>query len=155
MSLTLEVINVTKQPCHQMSPKTLDWLTQVLYWVYSLCLYNNLRIANNCFTIFIFRRLQFNALSHYSQSFNSPYKKTLLGIFWGFILHHWSQEKLSLCWLLLRSSFLNCKFLLLDIYREVYFNTERWRIEEPVVPRVRQLINLRAFYSKKITNKMH
>jgi hypothetical protein len=34
----------------------------------------------------------FNVLSHGSQSSSSPYKKALLDIFWGFVLHCWSPK---------------------------------------------------------------
>jgi len=79
------VINVMKQPCHQMSPKSPIWLMNLSYQV-DTYLYPDPCIARDCFMILRLTRFHFNALSCRIQRPNSLYKMALQDMLGGFSL---------------------------------------------------------------------
>ena len=89
-------INVMKQPCQQMSPKSPIWLMHNLYQV-DTYLYRDPCIARDRFMILGLPHFHFNALSHRIQHPNLLYKTALQDLFGGFILHQLPLKTHLLC----------------------------------------------------------
>jgi hypothetical protein len=102
--------------------------------------------ARDWVIILIIRSFQFNALSRRMQRPNSPYRKVLLDTFAGLIIHHWSPETPSPCWLLLGYSLLNYKLLHIDILQAIHCYSTRRSTHKAAVSTLYHLTIIRAHH---------